>query len=146
MIAWLKKLFNNPYEPTFKRWVETKESVIIAFPIMSYDHSIPDIMIKASKEEVYGDPDFWLWKWNDKNRIIDSTGKVFKPIYEIRGNWDPVTYPGPVERIMELEDFKKMVIEVLKSQKREPSLSRLIEQVESENSIQNIMDRINYEF
>ncbi len=142
MIACLRNLFKSPFEPPAELWTTTRDSINIAHPIIRYDNSVSDIMVKKSREEVLGDPDFWLWEWNEVERIIDSEGKVYKPKFEVRGRWNSGTYPEAEEKIIKLDEFKNLVIGFLKTQDDKAQASELIGQVESEKSIANIMVKI----
>lgn len=142
MFNWIRNYFKSPFESPNKLWGKIE----IEYPIMHYDFSIPDLVIKHSKEEVLGDVDFWAWKWDDNERIIDSNGKVIKTKFERIQNKTSGAYPNEIEKVYTLEEFKGVVIDMLKMIDNEEWVDELIIQVNSCVTIKEIIKRLSDKF
>jgi hypothetical protein len=113
------KKSSYPYREPAEAWKVNEDGIELKYPIFHHDLSIPDDpIIKATIKEVLGDVDFWGWKGNEDDRIVDSTGKVFFTKFEeTEGKmlfFIPVTrqsgvFPGGLERIMDLTEVKTIM-------------------------------------
>ena len=111
---------SNLYRKPGEAWKKTDNGIELEYPIFLYDPTIPDDpIIKRTIEEVIGDIDFWGWEGNKEGRIIDSTGKVFIAKFEKRKEhtlfrksteFQSGMFPGEVERTMEIEEIKELMI------------------------------------
>lgn len=90
-------------------WKTTKYGVQLNYPIFHYDPNSPfDLNFKNSVEDVIEDIQFWDWEWDKRERIIDSSGKVFKSEFRTNESMPSGVFPGSVERQMELKEVKQM--------------------------------------
>ena len=142
----------NPFRKPEEAWKVTKEGVLLKYPIFHYDPAIPDDpIIKKTIEAVVGDIDFYGWKGNKEDRIIDSTGKVFITKYEeVKGGrtllFIPIIYrsgvfPGKVDRIMKITEIKQIMNSGIDNNKNRilENLEELKMKIEEQESIQEIL-------
>ena len=111
---------SNPYRKPEEAWKKNEDGIHLKYPIFHYDPTIPDDpIIKWTIEDVLGDIDFYGWKGNKHDRIVDSLGKVFITKFEktkgytffiIPTEFRSGVYPGKLERIMEVEEVKQIII------------------------------------
>ena len=109
-----------PYRHPEDAWKVTSEGIELKYPIFHIDPYIPDEpIIKNTIQEVIGDIDFWGFKRNKEDRIVDSTGKVFVAKFEeTKGKTlfiIPITrlsgvFPGELERTMETSEVIAIMI------------------------------------
>ena len=143
---------NHPYRKPEVAWSVTEKGIELKYPIFHHDPSLPDQpIIKKSIKEVLGDVDFWAWKGNEEDRIVDSTGKVFIAKFEetkrktlliiptiIRSG----LFPGELERIMEISEVKEiMILGIINDETRiKENIDQLKLKINLMNSIEEILE------
>jgi len=133
----LKNIVKTPEE----LWKTTKYGVQLNYPIFHYDPSSPfEMNFKNSVEDVIEDIQFWDWEWDERERIIDSSGNVFKSEFRTNESVPFGVFPGQVERKMELLEVKQMIEVCLKiNQLRSKDIiAILLNRIESSKSIKEI--------
>ncbi|MFT5168393.1 MAG: hypothetical protein ACI8P3_003636 [Saprospiraceae bacterium] len=136
-------LFEDSIKKQQELWETTKFGVPLNYPIFHYDPSTPfDLVFKTSVEEVIEDIQFWDWEWDERERIIDSSGKVFNSVFETNGSMQAGVYPGLVERQMDLEEIKQMLEICLEVNKAIPNetIEVLLTSIKNTNSIKEIFE------
>lgn len=140
-----------PYRNPEDAWSVTKEGIELKYPIFHHDPSIPDDpIIKSSIKEVIGDVDFWGWKGNEDDRIVDSTGKVFvakfeetegKILFVIPITRQSGVFPGEVERTMEISEVKAIMVSGINTNeiRIKENISELKSKINSMTSIEEIL-------
>ena len=142
------EFFKNPFKKPQELWSVNSESIRIEYPILCFDPNFPhDSVIMNSVEEVCGDIDFWGYEWHIDERIIDCTGKVFMPRYEIDGSWHSGTFPGKVESEMEFTVLRKIVSEAVAhrvyiSESRKAEAQNQIQEASTIAEIFKILDKL----
>ncbi|WP_025743098.1 hypothetical protein [Aquimarina pacifica] len=143
---------SNPYRKPEEAWKNTKIGIELKYPIFHHDPRIPDDpIIKLSIEEVMGDIDFYGWEGSKEDRIVDSTGKVFVAKFEktkghilfiIPSEIHSGIFPGEVERIMEIEEIKKIMISGIERSRDviKENINELKTKINLMDSIENILN------
>jgi len=146
------KKSKNPYRKPEEAWQETEEGVLLKYPIFKHDPRIPDDpIIKKTIKEVINDVDFYGWKGGKEDRIVDSTGKVFRTKFEESNGgrtliFIPITYksgvfPSEVERTMRISEVKEIMKSGIESNKIRitEKLEELKLKIEELDSIEDIL-------
>ena len=144
---------SNPFRKSEEAWKKTEYGIELKYPIFHHDPTIPDDpIIKRTMEEVIVDVDFCGWQGNKEDKIVDSSGKVFVAKYEkTKGYsffiiptefWSGV-FPGEVERTMEIEEIKKIMISGIERNeiRIKENIAELKKVVSSMNSIKEILSK-----
>lgn len=141
-----------PYRNPEDAWKVTADGIELKYPIFYHDPLIPDDpVIKSSIKEVVGDIDFWGWKRNEQDRIVDSTGKVFiskfeeteeKMLFVIAVIRHSGVFPGELERVMELSEVKTIMTSGIDN--NEVRINENINELKSKiNSLDSIEEILN---
>lgn len=143
----------NPFRKPEEAWKRTEVGIKLEYPIFHHDPSIPDDpIIKKTMEEVIGDVDFWGWEGNKEDRIVDSSGRVFMAKFEktngfslliIPTEFKSGTFPGEVERIMDIKEIKEIMISAIERNKIRinENINELKKVIDSMNSTKEILTK-----
>jgi len=143
----------NPFRKPEEAWKRTEVGIELKYPIFHHDPSIPDDpIIKRTMEEAIGDIDFWGWEGNKDDRIVDSTGRVFMAKFEktngysffiIPTEFRSGVFPGEVERIMEIEEIKEIMISGIERNKIRinENINELKKEISTMNSTKEILTK-----